>query len=275
MSRLTLLAGLFALSLTACLGGDGDEEVTPGPGHDPGEPPVTEDRKDENLNSYAGDFAHDILSSGTFTELIVEVDYVSGHAPDAGALAELKAVLEELCNKPVGVKIITDDEIPPQGSPTWTYNSAEQLEVTWRDRYRDASTGTEVLYFLYLDGNSDSDTSSGRVLGYAYHGSSVVMFKETISSAGSGGILGIGAADIEAPVIVHEAGHLLGLVNNGTNMVTPHQDTAHGHHCDNEDCLMYWAAETDVGISDMLLGGNKPDFDAECRDDMIANGGKP
>jgi hypothetical protein len=125
------------------------------------------------------------------------------------------------------------------------------------------------MYFLYLDGNSDLDSGDTRVLGYAHHGSSVVMFKDSIEKAGSGLVL---QGNVEDAVIVHEAGHLLGLVDNGIPMQVDHLDSAHGQHDMNEQCIMYWTIDTS-DIVDVLLS-RRPDFDDACRADLIAAGGR-
>jgi hypothetical protein len=56
-------------------------------------------------------------------------------------------------------------------------------------------------------------------------------------------------------------------------MQTSHKDAAHGSHCNNSNCLMYYASDT-RDIPGFLLTGNIPSFDANCIDDMRANGGK-
>ncbi|MDP2316217.1 MAG: hypothetical protein Q8P41_25185 [Pseudomonadota bacterium] len=263
------------LFLLACTGspapiGDAIPLDTATEGHDSGEPPLDIDQRGENLGSGPGDYAVDFLADTTYTSLQVEIDWVAGHAPDEDALDHLRTTLEALCNKPGGVQILLDDELPDQGAPAWSYDAAEDLEIDWRDRYRDPDTGVAVLYYLYVDGHSDRDTDAGRILGYAYHGSSLLMFAETMADV-SAGLLGLGGG-VEPTVLVHEAGHVLGLVNNGVEMVTGHEDPDHTHHDANEECIMYWAAETDA-IGD-LLGGGTPDFDEECRADMQAAGGR-
>lgn len=223
------------------------------------------DARDDNLSSYAGDYAYDFLRADEFTSLLVEVDYVAGRQPSAAALDALQLALETYLDKPDGVGIVVDDVIPDQGAPVWTYEDAEALEIQYRDHYRDFDTGEAVLYFLYLDGSSDSDTAAGRVLGYAYHGSSLVMFKDTIEDTGGPPFI---RQAVEPTVIVHEVGHVLGLVDNGIPMQTDHLDTAHGAHCANPDCIMYWAVGTDK-VSDFVHNG-PPTFDAECEADLAA-----
>ena len=72
----------------------------------------------------------------------------------------------------------------------------------------------------------------------------------------------------------HEFGHILGLVNNGTPVQSDHHDTANGAHCDVEDCLMYWQAETSGGLGDLVGMSSPPPLDPQCIDDLQANGGK-
>ena len=219
----------------------------------------------DNLASGPGDYAWDYLRKEEFTSLLVEVDYVAGRRPSEAALDALQDALETHLDKPDGVGIVVDDEIPSQGAPTWTYEAAEALEVRYRDHYRDFDRGEAVLYFLYLDGHSDSDDADGRILGYAYHGSSLVMFKDTISDSSGPPIV---RNAVEPTVIVHELGHVLGLVRNGIPMQLDHLDTSHGAHCDNPRCLMYWAVQRDK-VSDLIHQGPVT-FDADCLADLAA-----
>jgi hypothetical protein len=108
----------------------------------------------------------------------------------------------------------------------------------------------------------------------AYRNTSFVIFEETIQGF-SGQPLAPGTAVLETTVLNHEFGHLLGLVNAGTPLLSDHQDVAHGRHCTDEDCLMYWTAETGEGLVNMISGGTVPTLDSQCRADLEGNGGKP
>ena len=77
--------------------------------------------------------------------------------------------------------------------------------------------------------------------------------------------------ELESAVLMHEFGHVLGLVNNGTPMTQNHEGES--GHCDNEDCLMFYAAETGDMLA-ILGGGSIPTLDEQCLDDLQANGGK-
>lgn len=269
--RLFSLALLFA----ACNGGDGGTDTdtgngTNGEGSDTDPDTASDDPVQDNQRASTGDFASDFLRSTTYDSLLIEVDYVEGHAPSNGALTELVDRMEDLLNKPGGITFMLDDVIPDQGSPTWTVAQTRDLETEYRDEYRDPTSGTAVLYIAYLDGGTPQDEGNSRVLGYAYQGSSIVIFEESVESAGGGGIL---SGDIEPVVLIHELGHQLGLVNLGTPMVVDHEDVDHLGHDGNEDCIMFFQAETS-GVADMMLGGS-PDFDDECLNDLAAAGGRP
>jgi hypothetical protein len=56
-------------------------------------------------------------------------------------------------------------------------------------------------------------------------------------------------------------------------MQTAHKDAAHGNHCNNSNCLMYYAAETTDALG-FLVTGNIPALDAACVADLRGNGGK-
>jgi hypothetical protein len=71
----------------------------------------------------------------------------------------------------------------------------------------------------------------------------------------------------------HEFGHLFGLVDLGSPMQVNHKDAANGNHCNVNNCLMYYGAET-TDILGFLLTGNVPSLDVNCQNDIRANGGK-
>ena len=49
--------------------------------------------------------------------------------------------------------------------------------------------------------------------------------------------------DVENSVLVHEVGHLLGLVNLYQSPVD-HEDPDHPGHSNNDESVMYWAIES-------------------------------
>ena len=121
----------------------------------------------------------------------------------------------------------------------------------------------------------DGEYEQANVLGVAHRNTSTAYFGAALDAV-SGGLTQPTRRQAEATVFRHEFGHLLGLVaipGSGTDMQTEHQDEAHGHHCDDDSCLMYYAVEsTDLFAS--VFGGTIPELDAQCIADLRANGGK-
>jgi hypothetical protein len=215
----------------------------------------------------SGSLARDYLTAAPYTSMFVEVDHIQGQAPDQAALDLLRARLLERCDKPGGITIQVDDAIADPGITTWRLSDIQAVEAAHRDAYSSGSTA--VLYFLYVDGGSEWDSGSSKVLGVSHTGSSICMFKESMQ--GSVTVLITGQV-IERAVLVHEAGHNLGLVDNGTPMVVNHEDASHQAHDVDSSCVMFWAVET--SLVSQLLGTIPDQFDARCIEDARAAGGR-
>jgi hypothetical protein len=216
-------------------------------------------------NQSTGASARDLLTDSLYTSLTIEVQYMQGYQPDAPALDQLRSFLEALLNKPAGISV-TLSQIPSSGTDPLSMDDIRNIEKQYRTRY---ANGSELdVYVLY----ADAGFTDNSVLGVSYLNTSVCLFGKTIAD-NSGGIGQANRATLTATVLEHEMGHLLGLVNNGTPMKTPHEDQTHPAHCNNKDCLMYYAAET-TDILGFLIAGGAPTLDANCRNDLRANGGK-
>lgn len=216
-------------------------------------------------NRPVGASANELLASTKYTSLKIEVQYMTGFQPDAAALNHLQATLQGLLNKPSGITIITK-EIPASANLSLSVNDVISIEKNNRTAF---TNGSELaVYILYTNGNY----TDNNVLGIAYKNTSAVLFGKKIND-NSGGFGQANRTKLVATVAEHELGHLLGLVDLGSPMQTAHNDAAHGSHCSNSSCLMYYASETS-DIFGFLITGNIPSFDANCRADLQANGGK-
>ena len=186
--------------------------------------------------------------------------------PGTSSINKLKSFLEERLNKPGGITISLDDEIVSPGIDSLTANQVYELEQEHRDRF--TSGTTLAAYFLFLDNSYEREN----VLGIAYFNTSMAIFEETILD-NTGGFGQPSATTVESSVLMHEFGHILGLVDNGSPAVQDHVDEENGSHCDVESCLMYWAIQT-TDLMGNLMGGSIPELDEQCLHDLQANGGK-
>ncbi|MDN3618197.1 membrane metalloprotease [Polaribacter undariae] len=217
-----------------------------------------------------GSSANDLLSGGIFKKMIVEIAYIEGFKPSETAINNFKNFITSRTNKPEGVTYITQ-EISFTDKEAYTLEEVVALEKEHRTKY--SSDTTITLWVLFVNGKSSKDTSSSAILGAAYWNTSFVIYEETLHGL-SNGAFEPERSLLESSVINHEFGHLLGLTNLGSELQSNHEDTEHPKHCIEEDCLMYWAAETSQGIGSMLSGGQVPTLDAQCLEDLKANGGK-
>ncbi|TVR33372.1 MAG: peptidase [Balneolaceae bacterium] len=212
-----------------------------------------------------GASAIEFLTDDDFQNLVLEIQYMEGYAPTSEAISNLQAFLEERLNKN-NITILEPSEIPAGGQESYTATEVRNLERDHRTEF--AEEGKLAAYFIILDG----EFSQGSVLGIAHYNTSMALFGETIRNT-SDGIFQLSRSTVETVVMQHEVGHIIGLVNNGVDMQTDHQDEENGRHCNVEDCLMYFAVRTTDFFAN-IFDGNIPELDEQCIADLQAAGGK-
>ncbi len=217
---------------------------------------------DSYSNRSIGESAHDLLSASTYTTIAVQVQYMPGYQLDPAVVANVTNYLNARCNKPGGVTF-TQTQIAAYGD-TLDPSKVAVLEKQNRTSY--TAGNTLALYILVTDGY---DTAVN-TLGFAYRNTSLCLLGKNIFD-NSGGYGQITRVALETSVLQHELGHILGLVNHGSPMQSPHQDVAHGNHCSNPNCLMYYAIELRKGMGTYA---KIPLLDSLCIADLRANGGK-
>lgn len=216
-------------------------------------------------NKIVGASAKDLLAATNYSSIKIEIQYMPGYAPDAAALNNLIFFLNNLINKPGSIAIV-QTPIAASGKTVLSINDIATIEKNNRTVY---TSGSQLgIYFLY----ADAAYSETNVLGLAYRNTSICIIGKTMHD-NSGAVGQVSRTKLETNVLEHEMGHLLGLVDLGSAMQTNHKDAAHGNHCINTNCLMYYASETTDALG-FLLTGATPALDADCRADLHANGGK-
>ena len=184
----TLLGLLMVLStISGCLGGDLFEP---------------EDKK-----GIPGGLTLACLSSAKYTSMVIEIDYEPGYMPEQSSINLLKTRLQEVCDKPNGIEVeLTETNFGHSG--TWSANDVR--EKAWEHKSNEPQTGS-TLYWQALF--PSSEYSNEDVLGVAVDASTVAIFKDTVEDAEGPIFSRPSAEEIENSVLVHEFGHLLGLVN--------------------------------------------------------------
>ncbi|AWI25538.1 membrane metalloprotease [Flavobacterium pallidum] len=254
MKKLKLLSIFLLLFVWGCSNEDSTNEIEDGTNPAP------------NLKS-VGSSAHDFLSADKYKALAIEVFYVGNLQPNTQTLQNLKSFMEARLHKPGGITITQKQIASPAGTP-YTINEIADIESDIRTKYN--TEDTLALFILFVDGNFSSDTTTTLTLGAAYRNTSCVLFEDSIHAL-SDAPTEPNRTDLETIVIEHELCHMLGLVDLGSPMQTNHLDSAHGKHCINQNCLMYYQTESNINA---MMNSGMPTLDANCMSDLLANGGK-
>lgn len=216
----------------------------------------------ENLFSHTeepGGAAADFLKEDRFSELLVEIQYMPGYRPEDGALDELRVFLEGYLNKVITIP--EPQQIPGGEQEQYSANEIRDLEEQHRQHFSEENT--LASYNLFVDGGFETQN----VLGIAYYNTSNAYFGKTIGDVSGSPPLSPSKDKVEGTVLRHEYGHLLGLVDNGTDMLEEHRQN--GAHCSEEECVMYASVNTTDFFAN-LFDGIIPDLGDFCLADIQA-----
>ncbi len=205
-----------------------------------------------------GTAAAALVGPTTHRRLRVEIDHVEGRRPSDEALALLRQRLEERTDHPDGVEVVVDDVLPPTERERHTLDQVRALDAVHRDGWPTDEVG--VIHVLYLDGAADPSLGD-HLVGAAFGPTSIVIFLDAIGEAVGGAPRRM--TEVERWTLVHEAGHVLGLVGLGAPQVVPHTEAYRQGHCDQPGCVMGWSADE-----------RATDFCVRCKDDLRGIGGR-
>jgi hypothetical protein len=223
------------------------------------------------------------------TEVIVEIDYETGAEPYTGPVigfGDTFAISKTNINRLfAGKKMVT---LPETTATMENIGAVPDQEITVQDivalaaaHRSQADTATRKTYYVVFVGGyfTDANGPNPNVLGVSLGGSGVIaMFKDVIRASGGVG-LGNVARYVEQSTLVHELAHSIGLVDNGVVMAADHKDSAHGAHCTNDKCVMFWlnegANDAAAYVQQNILSSNTVLFDAACLADVDALTGGP
>ncbi len=205
-----------------------------------------------------GSFNHQYLQADLFPAAVVEVDSTNATPPNTGSINALTSAFDQYADKSSGISRSGDNQFASQKD---SYTSADIAALIETHRQHYSGGGTAALYVLYLNGQFADNPNA---LGVAVNASTMVIFKERINSATTALIQG---PAIERAVLIHELGHLWGLVNLTYKSERNHEDAAHPGHSSNQQSVMFWAVE-DINVANILAGGPPYQFDADDEFDI-------
>ena len=200
------------------------------------------------------------LRSSMYTSMVIEIDHEPGYRPFTSSTDMLVDRLEQVCDKPSGISI-KYSEVSFNHDGTWS--AQDVRDKGWETKDQSPRDGT-TLYWQVLFPAGTYETDS--VLGVAVDASTVALFSDSIDEA-DGPFGRPSVEDVENSVLVHEVGHLLGLVNLVYQSPVDHEDDEHPGHSNNDESVMYWAVES-ADLSNFIFGELPNEFDADDLADL-------
>lgn len=190
---------------------------------------------------------------GAVQRLVLEIDVQEGVQVSQSAVDHLVATMRQVADKPGGI-VLAGGNTFASGETRWTPALMREVAKANRSNYSDS--GTVVVYLLYLDGGFVADGQETSAIGVAHNASEIGVFPgrwEGMSLLGS-------SSNIERAVVVHEWGHLLGLVNIGYTSEIDHEDSGHPGHSSNKGSVMFHAVDSTL-IGQVFSGPPPASFD--------------
>lgn len=211
-----------------------------------------------------GSRAADYLTGGGV--LLVEVDHSPGQAPTSKVRSAMKDELERITRKKVEFSVT--GELPSKGG-SYNWGAGELRSLHQEHQDEGERRGVVVMHALFLDGRHENQQAR-QAAGVAFAAGAFALFMGTIddNTCPDGALTCVGEpekSNAVRAVAIHEAGHLLGLVNLGLPMVKDHEDDDHPGHSTNRESVLWWEVELGFGLQNLFdRGAGIPwQFDAD------------
>jgi len=205
-----------------------------------------------------GAMNHQYLQAEPFDRLVIEVDNAEGTSPRDSALNYMMSQFSNYADKPQGIARGGDNTFPAQKD---SYTENDLVNIARQNRNNFSGSGDAVMHIIYLNGTYEPNESA---LAAAINATTIVLFQQQINRASTLPFL---TASYERAVLVHEMGHLWGLVNINYKSATDHEDPNYPYHSSNSGSVMYWAVES-LAVRDIFAGGPPDTFDSADEADI-------
>ncbi len=229
-----------------------------------------------------GALAAPLLGQEKVTSLTLEIQPMGATQLSQEALNHVKDFLvRELAwtNDQVSITVnppISNYEDPYSESGRMSLRWAREIEKRIRKRRPTGKQG--ALFVLVSDAHSVDQTETARPFGLAHRSTSVILYPPAIADA-SGGDGQPQRWRLEAAVLEHELGHLLGLVNTAptkagsdihrdpkTDITEPHEANDSPTHCANSSCLMNASTLVALSLAPGRTADQMPELCEKCRE---------
>ena len=199
-----------------------------------------------------------LLWQQPYPSIYVQFDYVPGYAPSQIALDAFEQNLRTATLKDNVSMVVREINTSLVGDTSshraWTEDEARRLDVetfAFDSRWL-GEKGTAYIHVLYLNG--DPVDTLADVVAVAIK-NKILMFPDHMAEPGAAGLNG--HTQIERQILVHELGHVLGLVNSGIPMVHAREDLRFPHHSSELDSPVCVCDEEPRRVAPLLGGANE------------------
>ncbi len=208
-----------------------------------------------------GEASLDYLRGQPYSHILIEVDHATGRNPSSTALGFLRERLLKYLDKQ-DVNFDLSEELPVARGD----RSEDEVMRLYLDHKNHRTAGdTAAIYVAYLDRKLKDDPN---VDGVAFTAKGLAVFPDFFQDAPDQA----SKTYAETAVLLHEVGHLLGLVNlvYKSDQRTLHlstmeyEDHVHPSHTTNVSDVMYWTNEGPTRASNRTA----PDFGFETARDL-------
>ena len=174
--------------------------------------------------------------------LTIEVVYANGTQPSLSSLAVLEDRIRTYSVDGDNRSIAFTFETFEPDKDVYYSRNLRDLEDEHRVYFNDDNKS--ALFVLYLNGRF----SISNAVGFAYDDSSFAIFQENIIDYLGSTSIPVSLHSYEASILVHEWGHIIGLVNIGyTSNVPGRHDDAHPHHSTSPKSVIPCSSVMDPG----------------------------
>lgn len=232
----------------------------------PAETQATERSREEILLDGMNPY---VLTNLVSSKVVLEVDWVEGVAPHPAALKGLKKTLAHYLPEGKQIEIELDDEIPAAEWDSISGEPSEKAEILarWLDHDPRDWENYEFVYLVYVPDPGDYVGLATQLYLDSDAGLRVVptLFIH-LNSIARESFLWITTRKVEQAILVHEMGHILGLVSG-----LDHVEKDNPRHCTEPQCVMaHFRTRSQIynALPAMFAGKIPDDYGNKCRDDI-------